>query len=315
MDLYESMQRVRNQYNLVRLNVYEHLFEAVIKGEHDEAAAANLLIDIRWPEVARAFVNCVASNSCTNTLRPLAADFGAMLVRAAQLAFGTCRHSEIPSWFFQNNECFLASCLHKLLLAYTRQPALMPHQMRKAFEALFDVAEGLKSFLGLEYLARSTSAHALMSAVEHSRYNFLSCSECAASAPALCFAEMLAERILDQPSRAFELESPFCFFARSVRWQQFAVGCVDCFSPHEAFACLQTQVAKRRVSTQSPELFQLASAFLDAEVKENAPASPERPKRKANAHTTPVKECRSAIRKRSRPFVSLMRRLVARSQP
>lgn len=309
------MERVRCKFNLVRLEVYEHLFEALIKGEHDETAAANLLIDIRWPEVARAFVNCVTSNSCTGTLRPLAADFGALIARAAELAFGTRTHADIPSWFFQNNECFLASCMHKLLLAYTRQPALAPHQMRKAFETLFDVADACKPYLGLGYLAQSTGAHALMSAVENARYDFLRGRECVSSAPALCFAEMLAERILLEPSSALALESPFCFFARSARWQRFATACVGSFSQDEAFARLQRLVAERRAPAEPAGLFRLASAFLEAEGKENAPASPERPKRKVGEYATPVKACRSAIGKRSRPFVSLMQRLVARSQP
>ena len=312
------MLRVR--YNLVRLNVYEQLFESVIKGEHCEVVAANLLIDIRWAEVSRAFVNCVTSNSCTHTLRPLAADLGRLVLRAAELAFGTSRHSEIPSWFFQNNECFLASCLHKLLLAYARQPALTPHQMRQSFEALFDAAEGLKPFLGLDYLARSTSAHALMSATAHARYDFLKSAECVASAPALCFAEMLAERILQQPGRALELESPLCFFARSERWQQFAARCVDCFSPDESFARLQRQAIEYHTVNKPKDertgLFFLASAFLEAEVGASAspPASPKRAKRRDVAIETPIKKRRLAARKQSGPFVTLVQRLLAGSQ-
>lgn len=296
------------KYNLTRLNLYEQLFEAVIKGEHQEAGAANLLIDIRWPEVPRAFVNCVTSNSCTNTLRPLAADLGRLASRAAEQAFGTRRHSELPSWFLQNHECFLASCLHKLLRAFARQPALAPHQMRRAFEALFDAAEALKPFLGLSYLARSTSAHALMSATANARYDFLRDKGCVASAPALCFAEMLAERILQQPGRDVDLESPCCFFARSARWQQFATTCADFFSPDEAFARLQQRVAEHYKKGQSPRLFCLASAFLEADEKENAPVLRERAKpRRARA-------CRPAIFKRSRPFVTLLRRLLASPQ-
>jgi len=309
------MLRVR--YNLVRLNVYEQLFESMIKGEHCEMVAASLLTDTRWAEVSRAFVNCVTSNSCTNTLRPLAVDFGRLVLRAAETAFGTSRHSEIPSWFFQNNECFLASCLHKLLLAYAQQPALAPHQMRQAFEALFDAAEGLKPFLGLNYLARSTSAHALMSATANARYDFLKSAECVASAPALCFAEMLAERILHQPGSALELESPLCFFARSERWQQFAERCIDCFSFDEAFARLYRRVVQQQHGgKKQPGLFLLASAFLDTEAKENVPASPERASRRGTTRpsVTPTKTCRSAIHKRSQPFVKLVQRLLSGSK-
>ena len=310
---------LRVKYNLVRLNVYEQLFESVIKGDHCEMVAANLLIDIRWPEVPRAFVNCITSNSCTNTLRPLAVDLGRLASRAAEQAFGTRRHSEIPSWFLQNHECFLASCLHKLLLAYARQPAFAPHQMRRAFEALFDAAEALKPFLGLDYLARSTSAHALMSATVNARYDFLWDRECVASAPALCFAEMLAERILQQPGRTLDLESPICFFARSKRWKQFAARCIDCFSPDEAFARLYRRVVQQHAGKDRPGLFLLASAFLESEAKENVPASPERAsaRRTKRLSTTPTKTCRSAVHKqskRSQPFVKLVQRLLSGSK-
>ena len=305
------------RYNQVRLRVYEQLFEGMIRGEHCEMVAANLLVDTRWAEVSRGFVNCVTSNSCTNTLRPLAVDFGRLVSHAAELAFGTSRHSDMPSWFLQNNECFLASCLHKLILAYARQPALAPHQMRRAFGALFDVAEGLKSFLGLEYLARSTGAHALMSATANARCDFLKSAECGLSAPALCFAEMLADRILQQPGRELSPESSLCYFARSERWQQFAERCGHCFSSDEAFTRLQRQVVgQQHKELQSPGLFLLASTFLeaDAEAKENVPVSPAPPRVAPTKVSKAPLVCRSAIRKRSQPFVKLVQRLLAGSK-
>ena len=192
--------------------------------------------------------------------------------------------------------------------------------MRRAFEALFDVAEGLKSFLGLEYLARSTGAHALMSATAHARCDFLKSAECSSSAPTLCFAEMLADRILQQPGRELALESSLCYFARSERWQQFAERCGHCFSSDEAFARLQRQVVgQQHKELGSPGLFLLASTFLEAEAeaKENVPASPASP---APPRVVPTKAskapllCRSAIRKRSQPFVKLVQRLLAGSK-
>jgi hypothetical protein len=144
-----------------------------------------------------------------------------------------------------------------------------------------------------------------MSATANARYDFLRDKECVPSAPALCFAEMLAERILQQPGRAVDLESPCCFFARSTRWQQFAATCADCFSPDEAFARLRRRVAEHHKMGQPPGLFRLASAFLEADEKENAPGLPERAKSRR------PRVCRPTIVKRSRPFVTLLRRLLA----
>jgi len=306
------MQRAK--YNVERLRLYEQLFEKVLAGDHCEIVGANLLVDIRWAEVSRAFVNCLCRQSAAGSIRPLAADFGSMVSTAAVLAFGTSQRAEIPSWFFQNNECFLASCLHKLLVEYTRKPAAAPNHMRQAFEALFDVAKGFNPYLGLVYLAASTSAHALMSVTAHARYDFLNEHTGAASAPALCFAEILAERILQEPGRKLELESPYYFFARSERWQQFAEGCVGHFSPEEAFARLQGQViAQQEAKNSPPPLFFLASTFLDADA--DTTTSPESSRRLVRtstvARTKKNRQFRAAISKGSAPFVNLVRRLIS----
>ena len=118
-----ARQMFRARYNLDRLRLYEDLFDAVLEGKHSEPVAINLLIDIRWLEVPRALASCIYDASARGPVRPLAADFAHLASRAAEVAFGTCAHAEIPSWYLQNNECFLASCLHKLLSAFTRQAA------------------------------------------------------------------------------------------------------------------------------------------------------------------------------------------------
>lgn len=311
------MQRCR--YNVYRLGLYQDLFDAVLEGKHNEGVAVNLLIDIRWMEVARALANVLCEASLRGPIRPLAADVCHLFTRAAVSAFGTSVHAEIPSWFLQNNESFLASCLHKLLAAFT-QKTTAPLQMHRAFAALIDVADGLKPFLGLSHLALSTGAHALMSTAAHARYDFLTTMHANASAATLCFAELLAERILEESKDdEREAESPLLYFARSERWQVFAAACIDFFSPNESFARLHrlAKAALEAPKKEAPGLFFLASAFLDADAGETAevPSSPEPLKRAiktvAEARKTPIKVCRSAIRKRSAPFVKLVQRLLA----
>tara|TARA_Y100000389_G_scaffold40361_2_gene34941 strand:- start:3913 stop:4803 length:891 start_codon:yes stop_codon:yes gene_type:complete len=290
------------RYNGARLKLYEELFDQLLANEHSEAVAANLLVDTRWAEVSRAFVNCLCRQGATGPIRPLAADYGHLVARAAELAFGTRTHAQIPSWFLQNNETFLASCLHKLLTAFNQKPAA-PLQMHRAFAALFDVADGLRPFLGLRCLASSTGAHALMCAAAHSRYDFLARQESRATA-SLCFAEMLAERILQADENG--AAQTLAFYGRSKRWQAFASERADCFAKEEAFAQLQRRVREQVPQRRGREhgLLFLASAFLDADAAAASGAFPERP----SAPATPL---RSAIRKRSTPFVRLVRRLVS----
>ncbi len=124
------MQRAR--YNRARLNLYEELFDRLIENEYSEAVAANLLVDTRWAEVSRAFVNCLCRRSAAGPIRPLAEDYARLVARAADLAFGTRTHAQIPCWFLQNNETFLASCLDKLFIRFDRNPTA-PLQMHRAF--------------------------------------------------------------------------------------------------------------------------------------------------------------------------------------
>jgi hypothetical protein len=194
--------------------------------------------------------------------------------------------------------------------------------MQIAFAALFDIADGLKRFLGLPHLALSTGAHALMSAAANSRYDFLNIVHTNASAATLCFAELLAKHILEEmKGDECKADSPLLYFAQSKRWQMFAAACIDCFSPNESFARLYrlAKATQRAPKKDAPGLFCLASAFLDADMRDTAevPASPEPLKRAiatvVKAHKTPIKVCRSAIRKRSAPFVKLVQRLLATS--
>lgn len=290
------------KYNVERLKLYEALFDRVLAGEHSDAVAANLLVDIRWADVSRAFADCLCRRSRAGPIRPLAADYGHLVGRAAEVAFGTRAHARIPSWFLQNNECFLASTLHKLLVAFERRPAA-PLQMHRAFAALFEVAEALKPYLGLRELASSTGAHALMCAAAHARYDFLGQSVRYCASSSLCLAEMLAERILE--SDAPEASPAFAFFARSTRWQTFAKANLGCFSEEESFARLQRMVeAHASLRKREPGLFFLASTFLNADAVASDDASPERP-------SVPATPLRSPIRKRSAPFVRLIKRLVS----
>ena len=312
----------RAVYNIARSELYIEVFTNVVRGrDEDDAemqdAHANLLIDIRWADVARAFAYVLHGEALRGEIRPLARTFERLAGQAALAAFGTRNHEEIPSWFFQNFECLLASTLHKLLL-YFRDPLTWRLSMQQrvcavvAFSALIDVAEGLRSYVGLDYLRESTGVHVLMSAVQNAKCDFL--KEVVHPVPrcsALIFAEVLATHILADPNRELVVQSGFCFFARSQRWRAFASACLEL-----APACMpgaplprllrEVNEARQTAAAAPPGLFFLASEFLGAD------ASPERaPSVSRRSDSSKLSGApRSAIAKRSRPFLRLVKRLV-----
>ena len=213
------MQHYGSACNEERYELYYGMFTDLLRGHHDgdarvETRRANLMIDIRWPEVSRALSDVVCHLCGTwrrNCHAPLAHDIGRLMERAATIAFGTSRHPEIPSWFLQNNECLLAATLHKMLVEFVTSGEFIIRytdaMVRNAFGVLLDIAEGMRNCLGLSYLADSTGAHALMSAVTNSKYDFLSKDTQILHRSERIFASVLAERVVADPNRAMELRS------------------------------------------------------------------------------------------------------------
>ena len=315
---------VKCLYNLTRGELYLKMFKDVVRGDDEEApwlhdAHTNLLIDIRWADVPRAFAYVLRHEALAGSIRPLARTFERLADQAALAAFGTRKHQQIPSWFFQNFECFLASTLHKLIVHFRNPPgpALSSEQRKaaeRAFNALIDVAKGLRAYVGLDYLSESTGVHVLMSAVHNAKCDFL--GEVASPSPrcsALVLADVLAQHILAEPNREPVMQSGFCFFARSTRWCAFAKACHSasvstCTDPNASLERLLHEVDGARHSKPAiaPGLFFLASKFLEAY------ASPERASEVARSASLRAAQ-RSPITKRSKPFLRLVKRLVSGS--
>lgn len=309
----------RVQYNVARLEIYLQMFTELVRGglEGDaeaEDACINLLVDIRWPDVPKALAHVLFNEAHGDGIRPLAGTFERLVGRAALAAFGTTSHTEIPSWFFQNFECLLASTLHKLL-GYFRNalgPPLNAAQRKcaeTALEALMDVAKGLRSYVGLGYLSQSTGVHVLMSAVHNAKCDLL--KEVVKTGPrcaALILADLLSRHVLADPKRELVVESSFCFFARSDRWRTFAAACHNQGLLHNPLSELLREVgeARQRATATAPGILFLASEFLEAD------ASPERALTVARS-TRRRCTLRSPITKRSKPFLRLVKRLLSGS--
>jgi len=308
-------------FNEERYELYYQMFSGLVHGRDDdddddgatnvELTRANLLIDVRWPEVSRALadtmcaLNEFSASPCYN-LRPLASDVARLVHKAATIAFGTCRHECVPSWFLQNCECLLAATLHKMLVQFATRSALTETAMQSAFSALLDIAEGLRGFVGLHYLAESTGVHVLMSAVANSRYDFLAKEGVVVRHAERVFADVLAERILAEPNRALNVRSAFCFFARSERWQEFTNACLDYDwlkgreGGHLAQLSLVVGIATRDASAHSHnprDPVHRCSALN---------TSPERPARTLSLPRTPTKSTRARIAKRHRRVTRML---------
>ena len=313
----------RAVYNWERLQIYGEMFTSLVRGRHVgdvdvQDAYANLLIDIRWPDVSKAFAHVLHREACLGEIRPLAVTFERLASKAALAAFGTSSHEDIPSWFLQNFECFLASTLHKLLGHFRNPlgPPLSAMQRRcaaRTFHALMGVAEGLRSYVGLDYLSKSRGVHVLMSAVHNAKCDLL--NEVVVPSPrcsVLVFANVLAAHVLLDPNRELVVESSFCFFARSDRWRAFGNAChcaciaADVTNAPLARLLREVDEARHRTVSTPPGLFFLASEFLEAD------ASPERALKVARASKL-NRESRSPIAKRSQPFLRLVKRLLSGS--
>ena len=299
-------------FNEERYELYYQMFSDLVHGRDDDNGAAgveltraNLLIDVRWPEVSRALADtlCALNEFATipcYSFRPLASDVARLVHKAATIAFGTCRHECIPSWFLQNCECLLAATLHKMLVQFATRSTLTEIEMQSAFGVLLDIAQGLRKFVGLHYLAESTGEHVLMSAVANSRYDFLAKEGVVVRHAERVFADVLAERILADSNRALDARSAFCFFARSERWQEFAEACLDYDwlksreGGHLAQLSVVVGIATRDVSAHpnTPhDLVHLCSVLN---------TSPERPVRTISMPQTPMKSTHARIAKHRR---------------
>ena len=291
-------------YNVVRYALYATLFTDLLRNEHNERIAINLLMDVRHSEVAKGFVVALTRWCEEGPARPLSADVGAILERCATCAFGTSEHSCLPGWFLQNYEGFLASSAHKLLRHYSVRAA--PSQiMERAFDALLQVAEGMRKFVGLATVR--SGAHALLLACHHSRCNFLAMESAGVCAPHLAFMEVLAEAILREPERSVnDRHNSLSFFAKSERWQQLSRACAPWLSEASELSRLNAEIGQgiaRAEQGTTTDIATLASAFLST--------SPPRVRRVVNLRT-PTKPmfAHRVIHKRSVPFVNLVRKLV-----
>ena len=159
--------------NEVRFEVYHTLARAFFFQTHHPVRTATMMLDVRFPEVPRAFASALVAAAGRHPNQvpsvPLGSAVGVafeeVLVRTTQQAFGTSERDAVPSWFLQNYEYFFSELLRELLALFDRYATLMdgkpasPPQLRRVFAMAFEMCGGARRWLSLDCLAAKFGKH------------------------------------------------------------------------------------------------------------------------------------------------------------
>lgn len=309
-----------NRSNFTRLTLYTRLATSILEGTHNVEEVANLLVDVRFIEIPQAFADAIVDTSKHATVDGLEARFAHLVQYVAFVAFGTTERNAIPSWFLQNYECFLAAMVHRLLISFTANWHVGCHrfdsakrvmaQARRGFEMALALTAGVKSYLSLDCLSKSSGAHAMLAVCNHSRYQFLSLNKPPPHIYAL-FMDVLAKEILatsSSPLDVSDAQTTVGYFASTRLWRTFAQGClkVDAQLEFEAIGQLEREVAaasavsSRKRKAPSP-------GSMDSPSRPSTPttSSPTTPRRAWAVSSTPPEKRRviCSLQTVSRPFL------------
>ena len=234
--------------NEVRFEAYHKLARAFFFQTHNMTTAATMMLDVRFPEVPRAFASALVAAAGRHPNSPpsvpqgnaIAVAFEEVLVRTTRQAFGTSERDAVPSWFLQNYEYFFSELLRELLALFDRcvtlrhNKAASPPQLRRVFAMAFEMCGGARRWLSLDCLAASTGAHAVLAVCNHCAADRLNLRAPASIHRVACMDE-LARRILTEdpaPRDVLSAQRAFGYYAGSERWRAFATQCAGWHLAH-----------------------------------------------------------------------------------
>ena len=165
-------------YNRVRFDAYRRCANEFVIGEtYDANELANMLHDLRWVEVPRAFSVALYNAARKGPLRPgLARNFKELLEYVTFLAFGSAEREVVQPWYLKNWDDFFVSCVEGILSLNSRDDAVLLKRekvVRRAFAGVLTLVEGARCYMSLDRLTHSSAAHALLVAAGHSAHTFL----------------------------------------------------------------------------------------------------------------------------------------------
>ena len=173
-------QAAQPAYNATRFWAYKRAAEEFLTGDmYDAHQLAQMLHDLQWPEVSRAFSFAIYKAATKGTLRPdLQAEFANLVAYVAFLAFGSTERRVAQPWFLKNWDSFFVSCINGLVNLHDYRhagddDARRERTLRRAFEGVLALAGGAKRYMSLDRVARSSAVHALLVAAGHGERSFL----------------------------------------------------------------------------------------------------------------------------------------------
>ena len=325
--------------NEVRFEAYHALARAFFFQTHHPTTAATMMLDVRFPEVPRAFASALVAAAGRHPSEPPSVPVGTavgvafeeVLARTTRQAFGASERDAVPSWFLQNYEYFFAELLRELLALYDRYTTLVggdpspPCELRRVFAMFFEMCRGARRWLSLDCLAASTGAHAILAVCNHCAVDRLDLCAPASMHRVTCMDE-LARRILAEdpaPRDVLNAQRAFGYYAGSQRWRAFATQCACWPDPGQTrwVRALEHEVARAYAELEARSLVGLEAVLerkrawgLEFELPPEAARSPS-PERDAppsspppRAFLTPPDMARASPRV-SGPFSQLVERL------
>lgn len=280
--------------NLTRLNLYADLAEKILSNTHSAAVASNLLLDIRFSEIPHAFATAIIAAAKGGDVPDLEERFANLMDFVTFMAFGTTERDAIPSWFLQNQESFLAACLHRVLREYSVLHDMVSGrgdgtktrmEAERALKMVFALCSGSKAYLSLDCLATSTKSHAVLTVANHSRYDFLKMSD---PCPIyMTFMNMLAELVLTETwtRDVTNVQTAFGYFSGAQMWRRFSRNCIDQSTSRSGWVVMleeEVSNAYAELQVQSDHTLRvllkrkrgLSDASSDSEYAEDAECAP-----------------------------------------
>ena len=261
-------------HNETRFWAYRRVAREFLVGElHDAHRLAQMLHDMRWPEVASAFSAAIYQTAKGGALRPdLQAEFANLVAYAAFLAFGSTERRVAQPWFLKNWDEFIVSCVNGLIDEHDQDRALggddapCERTLRHALEGVLALAGGAKRYMSLDRLAESSAVHALLVAAGHCERSFLwhgladeRAGERAEAPPSRCrlaaqrpvtvahavLMDVVARAVLATDDRDVRTwERAFGHYAGATRWRDFASRCARVCAG--CAGCARARRARRR---------------------------------------------------------------------
>ena len=272
MDLDTSKNIQKMEYNRVRFEAYKRCAKEFVDGEtYDANELANMLHDVRWAEVPRAFSVALFHAARKGELRPgLGDEFKKLIDYVTFLAFGSTERDVVQPWYLKNWDDFFVSCVDGILSLNSRadmdelkrrEPAI-----RRAFEGVLELLKGARKYMSLSRLAHSEPVHALLVAAGHSSNSFLwhghiqmSDPICEVSPSCLAVAErkltlahiflmeVVSEAVLaTHDDVVISWKRTFGHYAGASRWRRFAQRC-NRFALKRDFKALKTVMLEAQV--------------------------------------------------------------------